>query len=182
MLPSAEMTRAGAQNQYPELTQFKSTVALDEADRQRTSCRKSAVYVHYCRQAAIEPYVISAVGATSCLEQAYSIKDKDDNRWTCVYVGEVSISRSGRCAATRFYYEFGGGGYLRQAPALELLCSLLYRLRRWTPYHTNHGRSLSLAPLLNVEGGTNTFKPTIQKLRAALRQSSLNQFHPKPLH
>jgi hypothetical protein len=120
---------------------FDSTITMEEADRRRRSCQASAVYVHYCRRAAIEPYVISAGAARSCLEQAHSFSAAE--WWTCVYVGEVAISAAGRVAATRFYYEFAGGGHLKQASALESLCSLLYRGNKWTPYHTNSGGSLS---------------------------------------
>jgi hypothetical protein len=136
------MNNTSGVTSYPQLTNFASTMRLSEANRLRKSCRASVVYVHYCRQSAILPCLSSFADARSWLDQAHSIVDDTGELWTCIYVGEVAISSKGRRAATRLYYEFGGG-YLRQGPPIELLCSMIYREKQWSLYHTNTGVALS---------------------------------------
>jgi len=104
-----------------------------------------SVYVHYCRTDVLEQYVIAAGGTRNCLDQAHSITD-GIHCWTSVYVGESAISTKGRIAATRFRYEFGMRGYLKQAPAIESLCSLIYRHLSWGLYCRNGSTRAYLLP------------------------------------
>jgi hypothetical protein len=134
-----EMTRNEALTLYPDLTRYDATFSLDEANKNRTACRSSGVYVHYCHTDMLEPFVIAAGGTKACLDQAHSIRNAG-HQWTCVYVGECAESKKGRVFARRLYFEIGMGGYLRQAPAIEALCSLIFRKQKWIPYHTNPGK------------------------------------------
>jgi hypothetical protein len=126
-------------DEYATLRRYDGTLPMSEASELGRQCRTSAVYVHYCNRQELEPYVIAAAEnqrldwlRQQCLDVAHHLS-KGTERWICVYVGEAAVSLRGRTAAKRFRHEFGLAGYFQQAPALDALCSILYKERKWTP-------------------------------------------------
>jgi hypothetical protein len=127
-----------AVEEYGSLFDYESTIPLAEARTLGSKCTTSAMYVAYCRRSSLEADFFSSI--TDQAKRDSRIDDglnichtltRDQEEWTCVYIGEVAVSKKGRTAAKRFRHEFGFAGYLRQAPLLESLCSLLYRKFNW---------------------------------------------------
>jgi hypothetical protein len=122
--------------EYEAILRYEETLPLTEAYKKGRQCKASAIYAFYGRRSAIEHLVTSMIGeserARECLDIAYRIDDDaGGGEWVLLYVGEVAISNRRRTAAKRFWYQLGLGGYLKQSPALELLCVLTNQEHHW---------------------------------------------------
>ncbi len=151
------------ENQYSTLLNYTRTLPIPAAHWEGQQLRNAAIYVHYCRRAAIEPFVVRLADSehdherfVKCLNRAKAIKG-DGEEWTLVYVGIAAALESGRLPGDRFDHEFALCGYFRQAPALESLFLVLQGAFDWTTRCSNP--EICVPRKLNIvfEHGRNEF-------------------------